>query len=104
MSSPSAHTIPETITPTNRAKDSPVITPLHNNLCMLVRHAYIPIATDTESKPFEDPIEIEETQPLFLRAVPLSPNYTPTSPDYTPDTPHTDEELEPIEASETRIV
>ncbi|GKD83375.1 hypothetical protein Tco_1350214 [Tanacetum coccineum] len=104
MSSPSAHTIPETITPTDRAKDSLVITPLHEDPCMLVRQAYIPIATDTESEPFEDPIETEETQPLFLRVAPLSPDYTPASPDYTPDKPHIDEELEPIEASETRIM
>ncbi|GJU47647.1 hypothetical protein Tco_1204913 [Tanacetum coccineum] len=62
MSSPSAHTVPETITPTDRARDSPVITPLHDDPYMLVSFPILPF-----------------------------------------DTPHTDEESEPIEASETRI-
>ncbi|GKD86308.1 hypothetical protein Tco_1357462 [Tanacetum coccineum] len=69
---------------------------------MLVRQAYTPISTDIESEPFKDPIETEKTQSLSPRAAPLSPDYTPTSPDYTLDTPHTDEESEPMEASETR--
>ncbi|GJZ55278.1 hypothetical protein Tco_0610471 [Tanacetum coccineum] len=101
MSSP-AHTALETIIPTNRAKDSIVITPFHDDPYMLVRQAYIPIATDIKSEPFEDPIETEETQPLSPRTAPLSPDYTPASPDYTPDTPYSDEELEPIEASKIR--
>ncbi|GKE24956.1 hypothetical protein Tco_1436468 [Tanacetum coccineum] len=96
------HTVLETISPTDRAKDSPVITPLHDDPYMLVRQAYAPIATDIESEPFEDPIETEETQPLSHRAAPLSLDYTSASPDYTPDTPYSDEGLEPIKASETR--
>ncbi|GKE29226.1 hypothetical protein Tco_1444610, partial [Tanacetum coccineum] len=83
MSTPSAHTIPETITPTNKARDSLVITPLHDDPYMIVRHAYTPIATNIESKPLT-----EETQPLSHRAATLSPDYTLASPDYTPDTPH----------------
>ncbi|GKB61996.1 hypothetical protein Tco_0918182 [Tanacetum coccineum] len=102
MSSPSAHIVPETITPTDRAKDSPLITPLYDYPYMLVRQAYTPIAMDIESEPFEDPIKTEETQPPPSRAAPLSPDYIPASSDYTPDTPHTNEESEPIEASETR--
>ncbi|GKD35296.1 hypothetical protein Tco_1250805 [Tanacetum coccineum] len=102
MSSPSAHTVPATITPTERAKDSPMITPLHDDPYMLVRQAYIPIATDIESGPFEDPIKIGETQPPPSKAAPLSPNYIPASSDYTLDTPHTNEESKPMEASKTR--
>ncbi|GKD59109.1 hypothetical protein Tco_1296618, partial [Tanacetum coccineum] len=96
MSSPSAPTVPETITPTDRARDSPVITPLYDDPYMLVRQAYTPIATDIKSEPFKDPIEIEETQLLYYRAAPLLPNYTLAAPDYTPDTPHSDEDSEPI--------
>ncbi|GJW83204.1 hypothetical protein Tco_0156349 [Tanacetum coccineum] len=92
----------ETITYTNRSRDSPVITPFHDDPYMIVMQAYTPIATDIKSEPFEDHIETEETQPLSPRAAPLSPDYTPTSPDYTLDTPHSDEDSEPIEASETR--
>ncbi|GJS21507.1 hypothetical protein Tco_0450139 [Tanacetum coccineum] len=103
MSSPSASTVSEIIPPTNRARDSPVITPFHDGPYMLVRQAYTPIATDIESEPFEDPIEAEETQPLSPRVAPLSPEYPPASPDYTPDTPHSYEESVPIEASKTRI-
>ncbi|GJY36676.1 hypothetical protein Tco_0422054 [Tanacetum coccineum] len=102
MSSPSAPTVPETIPATDRARDSPVITSLHDDPYMLVRQAYTPISIDIESEPFEDPIETEETQSLSPRAAPISPDYTPTSPYYTPDTPHADEESEPMEASETR--
>nr|GEZ92407.1 reverse transcriptase domain-containing protein [Tanacetum cinerariifolium] len=92
MSSPLAHTVPKTITPTDRAKDSSVITPLHDDPYMLVKQAYIPIATDTKFEPFEDPIKTEETQPLSPRAAPLSPDYTLTSPDYTLHTPRIDED------------
>ncbi|GJW27046.1 hypothetical protein Tco_0040857 [Tanacetum coccineum] len=104
MSSPSTPTIPEIITPTSRARDPPVITPFHNDPYMIVRRAYTPIAMDIKSDPFEDPIETEETHPLSPRAAPLSPDYYPSSPDYTPNTSHSDEELEPMEASETRTV
>ncbi|GKD85419.1 hypothetical protein Tco_1356573, partial [Tanacetum coccineum] len=69
---------------------------------MLVRQAYKPVVTDIKSEPLEDHIETEETQPLSPRTAPLSPDYTLASPDYTPDTPHSDEESEPIKASETR--
>ncbi|GJX10951.1 hypothetical protein Tco_0200810 [Tanacetum coccineum] len=103
MSSLSAHTALETTTPIDRARDSPVITPFHDDPYVLVRQAYTPITTDTDSEPFEDPIETKETQPLSPRATSISLDYTPTSPDYTPNTPHTDEELEPMEASKTRI-
>ncbi|GJR28633.1 hypothetical protein Tco_1104865 [Tanacetum coccineum] len=102
MSSPSAPTAPETITPTGRAQDNPLISPFHDDPYMLVRQAYTPIATDTESEPFKDPIKTKETQPLSLRATPLSPDYIPASPDYTPITPHSDEESDPMEAPETR--
>ncbi|GJT12198.1 hypothetical protein Tco_0859240 [Tanacetum coccineum] len=57
---------------------------------------------DAESEPLEDPIETEETQPLYPRTAPLSPDYTLASPDYTLDTPHSVEESEPIEAPITR--
>nr|GEU69879.1 synaptobrevin, longin-like domain protein [Tanacetum cinerariifolium] len=70
MSSPPAHTIPETIIPTNRARDSPVTTPLHDDPYMLVRL----------------------THPLLWTL------------NYTPDTLHSDKDLEPMEASETRTV
>ncbi|GJZ28813.1 hypothetical protein Tco_0573460, partial [Tanacetum coccineum] len=69
---------------------------------IIFRHAYTPIVTDIESEPFKDPTKTGETQPLSPRAAPLSPDYTPDSPDYTPDTPHSDEDLEPMKASETR--
>nr|GEV26368.1 hypothetical protein [Tanacetum cinerariifolium] len=98
-SSPPAHSVPETITPTDRARDSLVITLLHDDTYMIVRYACTPIATDTESEPLEDPIETEETQPLSPRAI---HNYTPAFLDYTPDTPHSNDESEPIEASTTR--
>ncbi|GJS56834.1 hypothetical protein Tco_0651618 [Tanacetum coccineum] len=55
-----------------------------------------------ESQPLEDLIETEETQPLYPRVAPLSPDYTLASPDYTLDTPYLDEDLEPLEVSETR--
>ncbi|GKC29465.1 hypothetical protein Tco_1036759 [Tanacetum coccineum] len=103
MYSPSAYTVLETTTPINRAQDPPLITPFHDVPYVLVRQAYTPIATYTESEPFEDPIETEETQPLSPRATPLSPDYTPASPDYTLDTPYSNEDSEPIEASEIRI-
>ncbi|GKB16297.1 hypothetical protein Tco_0850220 [Tanacetum coccineum] len=77
MSSSSTHTVPETITPTDRVRDS-------------------------LSDPLEDPIKAKETQPLSPSTSPLSPDYTPASPDYTPNTPHSDEESEPIEAPKTR--
>ncbi|GJY54879.1 hypothetical protein Tco_0446543 [Tanacetum coccineum] len=102
MSSPSAHTDLETMTHTNRARDSLVITPFHDDPYMIVMQAYTPIAMDIKFEPFEDPIKTEETQPLSPRAAPLSPDYTPASPDYTFDTPHSDEDSEPIKASETR--
>ncbi|GKE65738.1 hypothetical protein Tco_1519899 [Tanacetum coccineum] len=102
MFSPSALTIPETITPTDRVRDSPVITPFHNDPYMLVRQAYTPVATYIESEPLEDPIKTKETQPLTPRTTPLSPDYTLASPYYTLDTPHSNEELEPIDAFETR--
>ncbi|GKE55679.1 hypothetical protein Tco_1494864 [Tanacetum coccineum] len=86
MSSPSAHIVLETITPTNRARNSLVITPLHDEPYMLVRQDYTPIATDIESKPYKDPIETEENQPLPPKATPISPDYTPACPNYTPDT------------------
>ncbi|GKF54420.1 hypothetical protein Tco_0161330 [Tanacetum coccineum] len=103
MSSPSAPTVPETITPTDRARDSIVITPFHDDRYMIVRQAYTPIATDIESEPFEDPIETEETQPLCHRAAPLSPDDTSASPDYTLDTLHSNEDSEPMESFMTRI-
>nr|GEV90230.1 hypothetical protein [Tanacetum cinerariifolium] len=62
---------------------------------MLVRQTYSPTTLDTKSKPFEDPSETEEPQPLSLTS-------TPPSPDYTPATPHTDDELESFETSEIR--
>ncbi|GJZ21717.1 hypothetical protein Tco_0558756 [Tanacetum coccineum] len=96
-------TVPETITPTDKARDFLVITPLHDDLYMLVRQAYTPIATDIKSEPFEDPIEMEETQPLSHRSVPLSPDYTLASPDYTLDTPHSNEDSKSIEVSQTKI-
>ncbi|GKC99414.1 hypothetical protein Tco_1169689, partial [Tanacetum coccineum] len=97
-----AHTVPKIFTPIDRARDSPVITPFHDDPYVLVRQAYTPIATDIESEPFEDPIETKKTQPLSPRAAPLSHDYTPTSPDYTHNTPRSDKDLEPIEASEIR--
>ncbi|GKE86008.1 hypothetical protein Tco_1559750, partial [Tanacetum coccineum] len=102
MFSPSAYTVPETITPTNKVRDSPVITPFHDDPYMLVRQTYTPVATNTESESLKDPIETKETQPLSPRTIPLSPDYTLASPDYTIDTPHSDEESKPIEAPETR--
>nr|GEV88468.1 putative reverse transcriptase domain-containing protein [Tanacetum cinerariifolium] len=36
------------------------------------------------------------------RVAPLSPDYTLASQDYTPDTPYSDEDSEPMEASETK--
>ncbi|GJY37277.1 hypothetical protein Tco_0422655 [Tanacetum coccineum] len=102
MSTPSTPTVLETIPPADRTRDSPVITPLHDDPYMFVRQTYTPIVTYIESEPFEDPIKTEEAQPLTPRAAPLSLDYTPTSPDYTPNTPRTDEESEPMEASETR--
>ncbi|GJU24366.1 hypothetical protein Tco_1162987 [Tanacetum coccineum] len=83
MSSPSAPTVPETIKSKAKCKS--------------------PIATDIEFEPFEDPIEIEETQLLYYRAAPLLPNYTLAAPDYTLDTPHSDEDSEPMESFVTRI-
>ncbi|GJS26948.1 hypothetical protein Tco_0487568 [Tanacetum coccineum] len=71
-------------------------------LCSSSWQAYTPVVTDIKSEPLEDHIETEETQPLSPRIAPLSPDYTLDSPDYTPDTPHSDEESEPIKASETR--
>ncbi|GJX18152.1 hypothetical protein Tco_0218984 [Tanacetum coccineum] len=85
-----------------RARDSPVITPLHDDPYMLVRQAYTPIAMDTKSEPLEDPIETEETQPPFFRAAPFSPNYILASSDYTLDTPYSNEDSEPIAAAQTR--
>nr|GEW62657.1 hypothetical protein [Tanacetum cinerariifolium] len=102
MSSPSAPTVPETITPTNRANDSLVITHLHDDPYMLIRQAYTPIVTDTDSEPLKDPIETKETQPLSPMATPLVLDYTLSSPDYTSNKPHSDEDSEPIVASETR--
>nr|GEX20624.1 hypothetical protein [Tanacetum cinerariifolium] len=81
---------PETTTPIDRAQDSQVITPFHDDPYALVRQAY------TEFEPFE------ETQPLSPKATPLLPDYTLTSPDYTLDTLYTDEESESIKAFETR--
>ncbi|GJX13118.1 hypothetical protein Tco_0204876 [Tanacetum coccineum] len=74
MSSPSAHIVLETITPTDRARNSLVITPLHDEPYMLVRQDYTPIAIDIESKPYEDPIKTKETQPLPHKAAPISPD------------------------------
>nr|GEV54882.1 hypothetical protein [Tanacetum cinerariifolium] len=78
-----------------------MITPFHDDPYMLVRQAYTPVATDTESEPLEDPVETKEIQPLSPRTTPLSPNYIPSSSDYTSDTPYSDEESVPIEAFET---
>nr|GEX36924.1 hypothetical protein [Tanacetum cinerariifolium] len=64
---------------------------------MLVRHAYTPTATDTESKPFEDPIETKEPQSLSISSAHIP------SPDYTLATSHINEESKPIEASKTRV-
>nr|GEW50360.1 hypothetical protein [Tanacetum cinerariifolium] len=69
MSSLSAPTAPEITTPIDRARDSLVITPFH-----------------------DDPYGST-----------LSPDYTLAFLDCTHDTLHSDEESEPIEASETRI-
>ncbi|GKA44184.1 hypothetical protein Tco_0736908 [Tanacetum coccineum] len=91
----------QTITPTDRVRDSLVITPFHDDPYKLVRQAYTPVAIDTKSEPLEDPIETKETQSLSPKTAPISPDYTLASPDYTLDTPHSDEESEPIEASET---
>ncbi|GJZ50602.1 hypothetical protein Tco_0604792 [Tanacetum coccineum] len=102
MSFLSAHTILETSTPTDRVRDSLVITPFHDDPYMIVRQAYTPISIDTKSEPLEDPIKTEVTQPLYPREAPLSLDYTPASPDYTPDTPHSNEDSEPIEAFKTR--
>nr|GFA39509.1 hypothetical protein [Tanacetum cinerariifolium] len=52
---------------------------------------------DTESEPFEDPIETEDPQSLPISSAPT------ISPDYTTTTPHTDKESEPMKVSETRI-
>ncbi|GJV21484.1 hypothetical protein Tco_1370504 [Tanacetum coccineum] len=84
MSSPSALTVPETITPTDKVRDSLVITPFHNDSYMLVRQAYIPVATYIESEPLEDPIKTKETQPLTPRTTPLSPDYNFQHPHTTP--------------------
>ncbi|GJR28599.1 hypothetical protein Tco_1104831 [Tanacetum coccineum] len=99
---PSAPTVLETITPTDKARDSPVITPLHDDPYMLVRQAYTPIATNIESEPLEDLIETKETQPLSPKAAPLSPDCTLASPNYTLDTSYSDEDSKPMEVSETR--
>ncbi|GJV89116.1 hypothetical protein Tco_1533054 [Tanacetum coccineum] len=96
MSSP-APTNTETIPPAGGARGSPVPMLLQDNPYMLVRHAYTSTTTDTESEPFEDPIETEEPQSLPISSAPIP------SPDYTPATPHSDKELEPMEASKTRI-
>ncbi|GKB81460.1 hypothetical protein Tco_0948355, partial [Tanacetum coccineum] len=79
-----------------RARGSPVPTPFHDDPYMLVRQAYLPTATDTESEPFKDTLKTEE--PLLL-----PPRLEPSSPDYTPATPHTDKESEPSETSEIRV-
>ncbi|GKG21974.1 hypothetical protein Tco_0384569, partial [Tanacetum coccineum] len=96
MSSPPAPTVRETILSAGGARGSPVPTPFHDDPYMLVRQAYSPTATDTESEPFEDPLETEEP---YL----LSPISAPLSPDYTPNTPHTDEESVSSKALETRV-
>ncbi|GKC86593.1 hypothetical protein Tco_1147242 [Tanacetum coccineum] len=96
MSSSPAPTHKETISFAGRARGSLVPTPFLNDPYMLVRHAYLPTAADTESEPFEDPLESEEPQPLSL-------TLAPPSPDYTPATPHTDDESEPIKTSDTRV-
>nr|GEV88469.1 hypothetical protein [Tanacetum cinerariifolium] len=56
-----------------------MITPFHDDPYMIVRQAYTSIATNIESEPLEDPIEIEETQLLCL-----------------------DEDSEPMKVSKTR--
>ncbi|GJT86004.1 hypothetical protein Tco_1067721 [Tanacetum coccineum] len=63
---------------------------------MLVRQTYLLTALNTESEPLEAPSETEEPQQL-------SPTSAPLSPDYTPATPHTDDELESLETSNTRV-
>nr|GEX84467.1 hypothetical protein [Tanacetum cinerariifolium] len=79
-----------------------MMTPFYDDPNMLVRQAYTPIATNIESEPLEDPIKTKETKLLSQRTTPLSRDYTPAFVDYTPDTPHSNEESEPIEASDTR--
>ncbi|GJT02780.1 hypothetical protein Tco_0823949 [Tanacetum coccineum] len=95
MSSP-AYTDTETISLTDGVRSSLVPTPIHDDPYMLVRHAYTSTITYTKFEPFEDPIETEEPQSLPITSAPIP------SPNYTPATPHLDEELEPMEASETR--
>ncbi|GJW60055.1 hypothetical protein Tco_0109390 [Tanacetum coccineum] len=94
--SSSAPTDTETITSIDGARGSPVFTTSPDEPYMLVRHAYSPTALDTESEPFEAPLETEEPQPL-------SSTLAPPSPDYTPSTLHIDDESESFEVSEARV-
>ncbi|GKA64313.1 hypothetical protein Tco_0763919 [Tanacetum coccineum] len=96
MSSSSAPTDTESILSTGGAQGSPIFTPSSNNPYMLVRKAYSPTTPNIESKPFEDPLETEDPQPL-------SPTLAHPSLDYTSATPHTDDESESFETSETRV-
>nr|GEV06233.1 hypothetical protein [Tanacetum cinerariifolium] len=102
MSSPSGPTVLETITPIERARDFPMITPLHDDPYMLVRQAYTHIVAYIKFEPLEDLVKTKETQPLSLKATPLSPNYTLASLDYTFDTPHSNQDSDPMEAFKTR--
>ncbi|GJT40709.1 hypothetical protein Tco_0940574 [Tanacetum coccineum] len=96
MSSSSAPTDTKTISSTGGAQGSPVFTPSSNNPYILVRKAYSPTTPNTESEPFENPLETEDPQPL-------SPTLAPPSPNYTPATPHTDDESESFKTFETRV-
>nr|GEX04652.1 hypothetical protein [Tanacetum cinerariifolium] len=96
MSSSSAPTDIEIITPTDITRGSPVFTPPTDDPYILVRQAYLPIASDNESESLEDYKETEEPQPL-------SPTSGPSLPNYTPATPQTDDESEPYETFETKV-
>ncbi|GKA99828.1 hypothetical protein Tco_0827822 [Tanacetum coccineum] len=63
MSSP-APTDTKTISSAGEARGSLVPTIFHDNPYMLVRQAYSPTSTDTESEPFKDPLKTGEPQPL----------------------------------------
>ncbi|GKA73849.1 hypothetical protein Tco_0780151 [Tanacetum coccineum] len=65
MSSSSAPTDSETISPTDGARGSPVFTPFPDDPYMLVRHAYSPTTPDTEFEPLEAPLETRKPHLLF---------------------------------------
>ncbi|GKA16205.1 hypothetical protein Tco_0695952 [Tanacetum coccineum] len=65
MSSSSAPTDSETISPTDGARGSPAFTPFPDDPYMLVRQAYSPTAPDTEFEPLEAPLETRKPHLLF---------------------------------------